>query len=133
MSKANLYRTKMYVKIWIYTTLGSFVDYYAFTQDLDNPDYANDAGLLTLYFEMKPDREGNVRTQDGRLMATGAYIYKTEVEMKMELRCSLPPFDVDKKTGEVKGTQKSTNARGSTRSVTEDMLKSFGYKRPEKK
>ncbi len=133
LSKANLYRTKMYVKIWIYTTLGSFVDYYAFTQDLDNPDYANDAGLLTLYFEMKPDREGNVRTQDGRLMATGAYIYKTEVEMKMELRCSLPPFDVDKKTGEVKGTQKSTNARGSTRSVTEDMLKSFGYKRPEKK
>ena len=132
LSSANLYKTKMYVKIWIYTTLGSFVDYYSFTQDLDNPDYANDAGLLTLYFEMKPDRDGNVRTQDGRLMATGAYIYKTEVEMKMELRCSLPPFDVDSK-GNVKGPKKASNTKGTARSVTEDMLKSFGYKRPEKK
>ena len=126
-SRANLYKTKMFVKIWIYTTLGSFVDFYTFTQELDDPDYANKAGLLTLYFEMKPDRDGNVRTQTGRLMATGAYVYKTEVEMRSTLRCSVPPFD--QKTME----PKPSNKVGTSRSVTEDMLKSFGYKRPNKK
>ena len=124
LSKLNLYKTKMYVKIWIYTSLGSFVDYYAFTQDLDNPDYVSDAALLTLFFEMKPDRDGNVRTETGRLMATGAYLYKTEVEMKSELQCTLPPVKDD--------TAKSSK-KGATRSVKEDMLKSFGYKRPNKK
>jgi hypothetical protein len=78
---------------------------------------------------MKPDRDGNVRTQSGRLMATGAYVYKTEVEMKSTLRCSLPPMN--EKGG--KFVPEKENSRvGTTRSVTEDMLKSFGYKRPEK-
>ena len=131
LSRVNLYKTKMRVKIWIYTTLGEFVDYYSFTQDLDNPDYASDAGLLTLYFEMKPDRDGNVRTAEGRLMATGAYIYKTEVELNTTLRCSLPPFE--KKADKTFAPKKKDNLKGSTRKVTEEMLKSFGYKRPEKK
>ena len=133
LGRANLYSTKMYVKIWIYTSLGQFVDYYSFTQDLDDPDYVNDAGLLTLYFEMKPDRDGNVRSETGRLYATGAYVYKTEVELKSTLRCSVPPFSVDEKTGEVKGPKKETNARGSVRTAKEDLLKSFGYKRPNMK
>ena len=121
----------MYVKIWIYTTLGDFVDYYSFTQDLDDPDYMSDAGLLTLYFEMKPDRDGNVRTASGRLLGTGAYVYKTEVEMKSILRCSVPPFTENDKG--VWGPSKASNEKGSARSVKEDMLKNFGYKRPEKK
>ena len=131
LSRVNLYRTKMYVKIWIYTTLGDFVDYYSFTQDLDDPDYMSDAGLLTLYFEMKPDRDGNVRTASGRLLGTGAYVYKTEVEMKSILRCSVPPFTENDKG--VWGPSKASNEKGSARSVKEDMLKNFGYKRPEKK
>ena len=132
ISKANLFKTSMRVKIWIYTSLGQFVDYYSFTQDLDNPDYVNDAGMLTLYFEMKPDRDGNVRTDNGRLYATGAYVYKTEVELKSTLRCSLPPFDVSS-TGEIKGVKKESNAKGSVRTTKEDLLKSFGYKRPKMK
>lgn len=131
LSRANLYKTKMRVKIWIYTSLGQFVDHYSFTQELDDPDYANNAGLLTLYFEMKPDRDGNVRTAEGRLMATGAYIYKTEVEMNTLLRCSLPPFE--KSNGGNYVPKKKDYIKGSTRRVTEDMLKSFGYKRPSKK
>ena len=133
LGRANLYSSKMYVKIWVYTSLGQFVDYYTFTQDLDDPDYVNDAGLLTLYFEMKPDRDGNVRSETGRLYATGAYVFKTEVELKSTLRCSVPPFSVDEKTGEVKGPKKETNARGSVRTAKEDLLKSFGYKRPNMK
>ena len=131
LSRANLYKTKMHVKIWIYTSLGQFVDHYSFTQELDDPDFANNAGLLTLYFEMKPDRDGNVRTAEGRLMATGAYIYKTEVEMNTLLRCSLPPFE--KSNGGNYVPKKKDYIKGSTRRVTEDMLKSFGYKRPSKK
>ena len=121
LSRANLSTTKMKVKIWIYTSLGQFVDYYTFTQDLDDPDYVNDAGMLTLFFEMKPDRDGNVRTENGRLYATGAYVYKTEVELKSTLRCSIPPV------GE---KAKQTNTKGSVRTAKEDLLKSFGYKRP---
>ena len=124
LSRANLYNTEMHVKIWIYTTIGQFVDYYSFTQELNDPDYVNDAGLLTLYFELKPDRDGNVRTQNGRLMATGAYIYKTEVDMKSELQCTLPP---------VKNETASSLKKGDTRKVKEDLLKNFGYKRPEKR
>ena len=131
ISRANLYKTEMRVKIWIYTSLGQFVDHYSFKQELDNPDFANNAGLLTLYFEMKPDRDGNVRTAEGRLMATGAYIYKTEVEMKTLLRCSLPPFE--KSNGGKYVPKKKDYVKGTTRRVTEDMLKSFGYRRPEKK
>mgnify|MGYP003292933085 CR=1 FL=1 len=130
LSKANLYSTKMYVKIWIYTSLGQFADYYAFTQDLNNPEYVNDAGLLTLYFEMKPDKDGNVRSETGRLYATGAYVFRTEVEMKSTLRCSLPPFV---KTSGGMEPEKPTNKVGSARTVKEDLLKSFGYKRPNMK
>jgi hypothetical protein len=107
------------------------VDYYTFTQELDNPDYMSDAGLLTLYFEMKPDRDGNVRTASGRLLGTGAYVYRTEVEMKSTLRCSVPPFTQNSKGGWE--PEKPSNKVGSARSVKEDMLKNFGYKRPEKK
>ena len=131
ISRANLFRTKMYVKIWIYTSLGQFVDYYSFTQDLDNPDYVNDAGLLTMYFEMKPDRDGNVRTESGRLYATGAYVYKTEVELKSTLRCSVPPFTETTRGSGKYEPDKASNKKGATRSVKEDLLKSFGYKRPD--
>jgi len=133
ISRANLFKTKMYVKVWIYTTLGDFVDYYTFTQELDNPDYMSDAGLLTLYFELKPDRDGNVRTAAGRLLGTGAYVYRTEVEMKSTLRCSVPPFNETSKGSGKWVPEKESNKVGAARSVKEDMLKNFGYKRPEKK
>ena len=123
-SKANLYKNRMYVNIWIYTSLGQFVDYYSFTQDLDNPDYVNDAGLLTMYFEMKPDRDGNVRSKSGRLYATGAYVFKTEVELKSTLRCTVPPIEEGVAIPEAQ-------KKGAVRTVKEDLLKSFGYKRPK--
>ena len=124
--KANLYKTKMYVHVWIYTSLGQFVDYYSFTQDLDDPDYVNDAGLLTMFFEMKPDRDGNVRSKNGRLYATGAYVYKTEVELKSTLRCTVPPIEDGVSVPEAQ-------KKGAVRTVKEDLLKSFGYKRPKEK
>ena len=123
ISKANIYDTKMSAKIWIYTSLGQFVDYFSFTQDLNDPSYASDAGVLTLYFEMKPDENGDLHTDNGRLYATGAYVYKTEFTMKSTLRCDLPPFD----------EATNVNKMNQTKKVTEDLLKSFGYKRPKSK
>ncbi len=123
ISRASLFHTTMKVKIWVYTTIGNFVDYFTFDQVLDDPDYTNDAGVMTLYFEQKPDKDGYVRTANGRLYATGAYLYKTEVTMKSELQCDLPP---------VKGAEEA-NKMGAIRKVSEDLLKPFGYKRPENK
>ncbi len=122
LSKTNLYKSKMDVKIWIYTSLGSFVDYYTFTQDLNDPEFTNEAGLLQMYFEMKPDKNGDVRTENGRLLATGAYLYKVEVKLRSELMCTLPPVkdEAGKKKGDVVKT-------------TDDLLKPFGYKRPKQK
>lgn len=121
ISKANIYDTKMSAKIWVYTSLGQFVDHFSFTQELNDPSYASDAGVLTMYFEMKPDRNGDVHTANGRLYATGAYVYKTEITMKSKLRCDLPPFD----------DATNVNKMDQTKKVKEDLLKSFGYKRPK--
>ena len=123
ISKANLYNTEMKAKIWVYTSLGQFVDYFGFTQELNDPSYASDAGVLTLYFEMKPDKNGDLHTDSGRLYATGAYIYKTEITMSSKLHCDLPPFD----------DATNANKMGQKKKVTEDLLKSFGYKRPSSK
>jgi hypothetical protein len=123
ISKASLYHTTMKVKIWVYTTLGNFVDYFSFEQDLDKPEYTNDAGVMTLYFEQKPDKDGYVRTADGRQYATGAYLYKTDVSVRSELLCDTPPVERDKES----------NRKGYVRKVRDDLLKPFGYKRPNRK
>lgn len=123
ISKANLYKTTMDARIWVYTTLGNFVDEFRFTQDLNDPSYVSDGGVLKLYFEQKPDENGDVRTKDGRLYATGAYIYKTEISLRSTLQCTLPPVDdVSKK-----------NVQGAKLKTKENLLKPFGYKRPPKK
>ena len=122
VKRANLYRTHARIKIWVYTTLGNFVDYYTFTQDLNDPDYTNEAGTLRMFFEMKPDADGNVRSENGKLYATGAYVYKVEAKLRSDLRCTLPP--VDDAAGKKKGDVIKSD---------DDLLKAFGYRRPANK
>lgn len=128
IKNANLYNTVMTTKIWVYTSLGSFVEYFEFDQPLDNPSFVNDAAVMTLFFEMKPDLDGYVRSNNGRLFGTGAYIYKTEVDMKTSLRCTLPPVK-DPESNDIL----PSNRPGYKRKVSESMLKPFGYKRPKNK
>jgi len=123
ISRMSLYHTTMKVKIWVYTTLGNFVDYFSFEQELDKPEYTNDAGVMTLYFEQKPDKDGYVRTANGRQYATGAYLYKTDVSIRSELQCDMPPVERDQES----------NTKGYVRKVRDDLLKPFGYKRPNRK
>ena len=122
-SKMNLYWTTIRVNIWTYTNTGVFADHYSFDYDLDDPDYVNEAGLLKFFFEMKPDKNGDVRTKEGRLYGTGAYLFKTEVKMTSKLRCTLPPVSDDK-------AEKKKNAIVKS---SDEMLKSFGYRRPVNK
>ena len=121
-SEFNLYNSKLKINIWVYTTLGNFVSDYSFTQELNDPSYANEAGLTKLYFELKPDKDGYVHAENGKLMATGAYVYKVEASLQNKLRCSIPPFNGG--TGKTKGDV--TRSR-------EELLKPFGYKRPSNK
>jgi len=122
LTQANLYDSKASVKIWVYTTTGEFVNYYNFTQKLNDPSYTNEAGMLKLFFEMKPDENGDVRNDAGRLIGTGSYIYKVEVKLRSELKCSLPPV-----------MDASSPKKGDIVRNDEQLLKSFGYKRPAQK
>lgn len=120
-TKLNLYNTKLSVHIWIFTNLGAYVDDYSFDVDLNDPDYVDKSGMLYMSFELKPDLDGNVRTKDGRLMATGAYVYKTEAVMRSNLLCDMPPISSD---------TPDANKKGAVRKVSDDLLRPFGYKRP---
>ncbi|WP_298767833.1 cadherin repeat domain-containing protein [uncultured Fibrobacter sp.] len=120
ISRLNLYKSQMNVKIWVYTSLGNFVDYFSFTQDMNDPDYTNDAGMLQMFFEMKPDKEGYVKAENGKLIGTGAYLYKVEATIKSHLRCTLPPV-----------ADPSGKKKGDIVKSSDDLLKPFGYKRPK--
>ena len=121
-SKMNLYWTTIRVNVWVYSNTGVFADYYTFTYDLDDPDYVNEAGLLKFFFEMKPDENGDVRTKDGRLYGTGAYLFKTEVKMSSKLRCDLPTRPDEE--------NKANKKRNVVIKSGDELLKSFGYRRP---
>ena len=124
-SKMNLYWTTIRVNVWVYSNTGVFADYYTFTYDLDDPDYVNEAGLLKFFFEMKPDENGDVRTKEGRLYGTGAYLFKTEVKMSSKLRCDLPTRPDEE--------NKANKKRNVVIKSGDELLKSFGYRRPVNK
>ena len=121
-SQFNLYNSSIKLDIWVYTTLGNFVGKYSFTQELNDPSFANEAGVTQIFFEMKPDKDGYVHAENGKLMATGAYLYKVDANLRNQLRCSVPPLG---------GT--TTKTKGDVTKTKEEMLKAFGYKRPANK
>ena len=123
LSKFNMYKTKMQVNIWVYTSLGNFVDYFSFGQEMNDPEYTNDAGKLKMFFEMKPDKDGFVKADNGKLYATGAYLYKVEATIRSTLRCTILDEAVlhDKPNAKRKGDKIKSD---------DELLKPFGYKRP---
>lgn len=112
-SSVSLYSTVIKLRIWLFTTLGDFVDEYSFEQEI-TPDYVDKTGGIQMYFELKPDGDGFLKNSDGRLLGSGAYIYKTEVKIRSELRCDLP----DAK-------------RGFVRKDDDRILSKWGYRRPK--
>lgn len=120
VSQFNLYDSKVSIKIWVYSSLGNFVNYFSFEQELNDPSYANEAGMLQMFFEMKPDKDGNVHADNGKLLATGAYVYKVEAKLRNKLRCSIPPFS----------GSTTVKTKGDIIKTSDELLKPFGYKRP---
>ena len=112
-SAVSLYSTVVKIRIWLFTTLGDFVDEYAFSQKI-TPDFVDRTGGIQMYFELKPDGDGFLKNSDGRLLGSGAYIFKTEVKIRSELRCDLP----DAK-------------RGFVRKDDDAILSKWGYRRPK--
>lgn len=133
ISQFNLYDSKLHAKIWVYTSLGNFVDYFNFKQDLNDPSYTDEAGVLNLYFEQKPDKNGFVKADNGKQYATGAYVYKVEATIRSKLRCTLPSSDFNakqyKETGD--GFGPSAKRKGDVIKNSDELLKSFGYRRPK--
>jgi hypothetical protein len=132
-SKVNLFDIKLNAKIWVYTSLGNFVDYFSFTQELNDPNFTDDAGLLEMYFEMKPDKDGFVRADNGKQYATGAFVYKVQANIRSKARCTIPDgtYDPDHNTGD--GYGETTKRKGDVVKNSDELLKSFGYRRPKNK
>ncbi|MCK9181886.1 MAG: cadherin repeat domain-containing protein [Fibrobacteraceae bacterium] len=112
-SEASLYTNYFRMDVWVFTTLGSYVGEYAFNEKAGSSSYVDGKGMITLYFELKPDGDGYLKASDGRLLGTGAYIFKASVTMTSVLECGLPDY-----------------RKGYRRVAKDDLLESWGYKRP---
>ena len=133
LSKVNLYDTKLHAQIWVYTSLGNFVDYFSFTQELNDPSYTDDAGLLKMYFEMKPDKDGFVKADNGKQYATGAFVYKVQARIRSKARCTIPDQTYGEPGSLADGFSEATKRKGDVIKNSDELLKSFGYRRPQKK
>jgi hypothetical protein len=122
LSQFNLYDIKLKTRVWVYTSLGNYVNDIGFTQELNDPNFANEAGMTQMFLELKPDKDGYVHAGNKKLMATGAYVYKVDAKLTNHLRCSIPPFDGN-----------NAKVAGDTFSSNDELLKPFGYKRPSHK
>lgn len=118
-----LYKVHYSMKVWIYTSTASFVDQFSFNMDLNNDVQVDDAGMLTMYFSLNPGEDAALKTSDGRLFGTGAYLFKTEIKSTAVLQCDLPGIIYN-----TPGTK-----RGNKLVDSDESLTPFGYKRPNAK
>ncbi len=114
----GLYDNSVKAKIWVYTALGHFLGFYSFAQSLNNPDYVDETHGTQLFFELKPDENGEIYSEDGRAWATGAYVIKAETALFSKLRCD--ELDEKGKIARKKGDVVRTDANKRIR---------FGYRR----
>ena len=110
--EASLYTTKIKLKIWLFSTIGEYVADFGFTQEI-TADYVDESGAIQMYFELKPDENGYLKTPDGRKIGTGAYIYNSEVRIRSVLQCDLPD-----------------HKKGYVRKDDDRILTKWGYRRP---
>ena len=86
---------KVKYNIPVYTNLGSYVNRVAGTYTVNSDEYFSTNNKVTFFVEWVNSPVGGVRSQQGRAVGTGAYIYKAELECKF-----LPNPDLDAKTKE---------------------------------
>jgi hypothetical protein len=105
-------QTTIEIELHLYDHIGQFVDKMVIRQSIDKAIYVNDAGVVTLYLEIKPDENGKLKNQNGRNFATGAYILRGIVRSNSKYRCDTPEA-----------------TKGSVRKVSEPINQTFGYRR----
>ena len=66
----------------IYTNLGTFVNRLSGSYDITPESYLSSNSKVTLYVEWTNARDIGVRSQEGRAVGTGAYIYKVDLTAK---------------------------------------------------
>lgn len=115
LEKTSLWHVKYKMNLWIYTNQANYVNDYSVQIDLDDTKYVNDAGILSMVFDLIPDEDGLVKSANGNSLGTSAYIYKLNVESINNLRCDLPEQD-----------------KGTKVKKSDNDMKIFGYKRPIK-
>ena len=86
---------KVKYNIPIYTNLGNFVNRLSGTFNVDSDTYYSTNNKVTFFVEWVNAPTGGVRSQQGRAVGTGAYIYKADLSCKF-----LPNPDLDQKTRE---------------------------------
>ena len=79
----------------IYTNLGSYVNRATGNFTVNSDEYFSTSNKVTFFVEWVNAPVGGVRSQQGRAVGTGAYIYKAELECKF-----LPNPTLDMKTRE---------------------------------
>ena len=73
---------KVKYSIPIYTNMGGFVNRASGTFTVDSDTYYSTNNKITFFVEWVNAPNGGVRSQQGRAVGTGAYIYKAELECK---------------------------------------------------
>jgi len=109
---APLFRSKISLDVQVYDVTGQFVDQMDVVQDITRASYLNDAGMVKLYFEIKPTREHGLQSVTGRKYGDGAYLMQATVKSRSVRLCDMPD-----------------GPKGQVLSNKENVLSKFGYKR----
>jgi len=83
LNEAAYWRSlKVNYNIPIYTNMGSFVNRMSGNFMVDSDTYYSTNNKITFFVEWVNAPKGGIRSQQGRAVGTGAYIYKAELECK---------------------------------------------------
>lgn len=117
IEKVPFYDMKYSMHVWIFNNNANYVNDFNFEYTIDENQKVDASGMLNLMVDWLAAKDGYVKAENGKAIATGAYLTKLEAKSISTAKCTL---NAD--------TKKGTKIK-----KTEYDLTSFGYKRPEKK
>jgi hypothetical protein len=114
--EAALSESELQIELNVYDNIGQFVDRIEARQLLNQKSYVSDAGIVTLYMELKPGEDRQLHTsQGGRSYGTGVFIISGLARVTTEHLCDTPD-----------------GRAGSVQTTNEPLLTKFGYQRFDK-
>jgi len=110
--QASQFKSQVSLKVHVFDATGQFVDRMMVLQEIKDASYLDDAGVLTLFFEIKPSRNHGLLDVTGREYGTGAFIINAKVVASSVRRCDMPD-----------------GPKGEVLKSDETILQKFGYVR----